>query len=179
MFADARGACRIVLGYPPSVAWRWEVFPWFLSGTCRLAIVGLRCLGVPRSCGAHVFTVRSMVSGRDCVFLSPRSYRSLSLLGWGRVPGLRAGSPTSGWLRVILLAIVPEAVPPSSRLVLRLRSGFLFSEPGVCGGFNCLLRLCIPSGCGHPFGSRVSLSLLSPNEGLPWWFFLSDVATPF
>ena len=25
----ARGGCRIVLGYPPSVAWRWEVLPWF------------------------------------------------------------------------------------------------------------------------------------------------------
>ena len=25
----ARGGCRIVLGYPPSVAWRWEVLPLF------------------------------------------------------------------------------------------------------------------------------------------------------
>ena len=25
----ARGGCRIVLGYPPSVAWRREVLPWF------------------------------------------------------------------------------------------------------------------------------------------------------
>ena len=74
--------------------------------------------------------------------------------GWGWVPGLRAGSPTSGWLCVLLPAIVPEAVPPSSRLVLRLRSVFIFSEPDVCGGFNRLLLLRIPSGCGHPLGQE-------------------------
>ena len=34
-------------------------------------------------------------------------------------------------------------------------------------------------GMWSPFGSRVSLSLLKANEGLPWWFFLSDVTTPF
>ena len=73
-------------------------------------------------------------------------------LGW--VPGLLEGSPTSGWLYVLLPVIVPEAVPPSSRLGLRLRSGFLFSEPGVCGGFNRLLVLRIPSGCGHPLGQK-------------------------
>ena len=72
--------------------------------------------------------------------------------GWGWVPGLRAGSPTSSWLCVLLPAMVPEAVPPPSRLVLLLRSGFLFSEPGVCGGFN---RLLLPSsGCGHPLGQE-------------------------
>ena len=25
----ARDGCRIVLGFPPSVAWRQEVLPWF------------------------------------------------------------------------------------------------------------------------------------------------------
>ena len=30
-----------------------------------------------------------------------------------------------------------------------------------------------------PFGSKVSLSLLIANEGLPWWFFFPGVATPF
>ena len=34
-------------------------------------------------------------------------------------------------------------------------------------------------GMWSPFGSRVSFSLLIANEGLPWWFFLSDVVTPF
>ena len=29
------------------------VTPGFLSGTCRLALVGLRCLWVPRSCGVY------------------------------------------------------------------------------------------------------------------------------
>ena len=90
--ADNRLASLLASGRPASstlpqrlshYAVHGEVFPWFLSGACRLAIVGLRCLGVPRSCGIHVFTARSTVSGRDCVFLSPRSYRSLSLLWLG------------------------------------------------------------------------------------------------
>ena len=72
----------------------------------------------------------------------------------GLVPGLRVGSPTSGWRCVLRPAIVPEAVSPSSRFGLRLRAGFLFSGPGVCGGFNPLLLLCIPSGCGHPLGQK-------------------------
>ena len=68
----------------------------------------------------------------------------------GLVPDLRAGSPTSCWRCALRPALVPEAVPPH-RLVLRIRAGFLFYGPGVCGGFNRLL-LCIPSGCGHPLG---------------------------
>ena len=47
----ARGGCRIVLGYLPSMAWR--CYPGFLSGACRLALVGLRCLWVLHSCGVH------------------------------------------------------------------------------------------------------------------------------
>ena len=63
--------------------------------------------------------------------------------GWGWVPGLRAGSPTSGWLCVLLPVMVPEAFPPSSRLVLRLHSGFLFSEPGVCVGVSSVCFSCV------------------------------------
>ena len=49
----------------------------------------------------------------------------------------------------------------------------------MCGGFNCLLLLCIPSGCDHPLGQKCLLSLLIANGGLHWWLFLSDVANPF
>ena len=72
-------------------------------------------------------------------------------LGW-LLPALRAGSPTYGWRCVLRRALVLVAVPPSLRLVLRIRTGFLFYGPGVRVGFNCLLLLCIPSGCGHPLG---------------------------
>ena len=69
-------------------------------------------------------------------------------LGW-LLPALHAGSPTYGWRCVLRRALVLVAVPPSPRLLLRIRTGFLFYGPGVRVGFNCLL-LCIPSGCGHP-----------------------------
>ena len=85
-------------------------------------------------------------------FLWPSLRLRLSLLLVGLVPDLRAGSPTSGWRCVLRPAFVPEAIPPSHRLVLRIRAGFLFYGPGVCGGFNRFLLLCIPSGCGHPLG---------------------------
>ena len=44
---------RIVLGYPPSVAWRRNVLPWFSVRDLSACLVGLRCLWVPRSCGVH------------------------------------------------------------------------------------------------------------------------------
>ena len=74
-------------------------------------------------------------------------------LGW-LLPALRAGSPTYGWRCVLRRALVLVAVPHSHRLVLRIRTGFLFYGPGVRVGFNCLLLLCIPSGCGHPLGQE-------------------------
>ena len=48
-------------------------------------------------------------------FLSPRSYRRLSLLLVGLVPVLRAGSPASGWRCVLQHVLVLEAIPPSHR----------------------------------------------------------------
>ena len=63
--------------------------------------------------------------------------------GWGWVPSLCVGSPTSGWLCVLLPVMVPEAVPPPSRLVLLLRSGFLFSEPGLCVGVSSVCFSCV------------------------------------
>ena len=87
--------------------------------------------------------------------LSWGSFLSLPVVadgfGW-LLPALRAGSPTYGWRCVLWLALVLVAVPPSLRLVLRFRTGFLFYGPGVRVGFNSLLLLCIPSGGGHPLG---------------------------
>ena len=114
VFADSLGWLRIVLYYPPSVAWRRCVLPWFsvraLSGCLSPAVFMIFAMGLP-------------VSDRAVFFLSPRSSRSLSLLLVGLVPGLSAGSPTSGW-----------------RCVLGMRSSWWLS------------LLCIPSGCGHPLG---------------------------
>ena len=71
--------------------------------------------------------------------------------GW-LFPALCAGSPTYGWRCVLRHALVLVAVPPSLRSALRIRTGFLFSGPGVREGFPSFLLLCFPSGCGHPLG---------------------------
>ena len=86
----------------------------------------------------------------------------------GLVPDLRAGSPTSGWRCVLRPALVQEAVPPSLRLVLRIRAGFLFSGPGVCGGFNRFLLMYIPLGCGHPLGQKCLFVTLDRERRFTW-----------
>ena len=47
----ARGGCGWSLVIRPPWLGGGRCYPGFLSGTCRLALVGLRCLWVPRSCG--------------------------------------------------------------------------------------------------------------------------------
>ena len=156
-------------------------YPGFLSGTCRLSLVGLRCLWVPRSCGVH-----GLRDGVTCLRsgLCSSSVRDLnedfSLLLVGLVPGLRAGSPASGWRCVLRHALVLEAIPPSHRLVLLLSTGFLFSGPGWCGRLQ-------PFSFSYVFlrdvvtlwVNSVFLSLLIANEGLHWWLFLFRYSHPF
>ena len=89
-------------------------------------------------------------------FLSPQSYLRLSLLLVGLVPGLHVGSPTSGWRCVLRPAIIPEAVPPSSRFgpapscwvpLLRARSVW---------GLQPFASPVSSFGMWSPFGSKVS-----------------------
>ena len=96
VFADGLGWLRLILGYPPSVAWLWRFLPWSLSGTCRLALVGLQCLWIPWSCGVPGLSVGSPVSGLVCVLPQSAIVTLLSLLLVGLTFGLRAGSPASG-----------------------------------------------------------------------------------
>ena len=70
----ARGGCRIVLGYPPSVAWRREVLPWFsVRGMSAGSSGAAEPLGSSVLRGSwssrwgHLFQVGTVV------FLSPRS----------------------------------------------------------------------------------------------------------
>ena len=171
---------RIVLGYPPSVAWRRKVLPWFsvrdLSACLRGAAVPLgssvlRCSWSLR--WGHLSQVGTVF------FLSPRSWRRLSLLLVGLVPGLRVGSPASGWRCVLRHAFVLEAIPPH-RLVLLLRTGFLFSGPGWCGRLQTFsfsyvfLRDVVTL-----WVNSVFLSLLIANEGLHWWLFLFRYSHPY
>ena len=57
-----------------------EVVSWFLSGTCRLALVGLQYLWIPWSCGVPGLHVGSPVSGRVCVLPQSAVVTLLSLL---------------------------------------------------------------------------------------------------
>ena len=97
VFADGLGWLRLILGCPPSVAWRRRLLPWFsvryLSACPRGAAVPLdssvlRCSWSSR--WGHLSQVGTVF------FLSPRSWRLLSLLLVGLTVGLRAGSPASG-----------------------------------------------------------------------------------
>ena len=73
-----------------------EVVPWFLSGTCRLALVGLQCLWIPWSCVVPGLPVGSPVSGRVCVLPQSTLVKLLSHLLVGLAFSLCEGSPPSG-----------------------------------------------------------------------------------
>ena len=49
----ARGGCGWSLVIRPPWLGGGRCYPGFLPGICRLALVGLQCLWVPRSCGVH------------------------------------------------------------------------------------------------------------------------------
>ena len=148
---------RIVLGYPPSMIWRRYVLPWFsvraLSACPREAALPLGA-SVLRCSWSSRWGPLSQVG--TVFFLSPRSYRRLSLLLVGLVPGLSAGSPASGWRGVFRHALVLVAISPSRWLVLLLRTGFLFSGPGWCGRLQPFPSPMYSFGMWSPFGSIVS-----------------------
>ena len=147
-------------------------YPGFLSGTCRLALVGLRCSWSSR--WGHLSQVGTVF------FLSPRSCRTLSLLLVGLVPGLSAGSPASGWRCVLRHALVLEAVPPSHRLVLLLCTGFLFSGPCWCGRLHPFPSPMYSFGLWSPFESLVSFChSCSRTKIYIGGCFFSDIATHF
>ena len=97
----------------------------------------------------------------------------------GSVPDLRAGFPASGWRCVLRPALVPETVPPSFRLVLSLRAGFLFSGPSVCVGASIVYFYIFLRDVVTLWVNSVFLSLLIANEGLHWWLFLFRNSQPF
>ena len=92
-------------------------YPLFLSEACRLALVGPRCLWVPRSCG--------VLGLRDGVTCLRSGLCSSSVLDcnedfpsfwWVWFLASVLGSPSSGWCSALRPVIVPVAIPPSSRI---------------------------------------------------------------
>ena len=142
---------RIVLGYPPSVSWRGCVLPWFsvraLSVCPRGAAMPLgasvlRCSWSSR--GGHLSQVRTVF------FLSPRSYRRLSLLLVGLVPGLGRVLPPQAGAVFFGHALVLVAI------------SYVFLRDVVTLWVN-----------------SVFLSLLIANEGLLCWLFLFRYSHPY
>ena len=85
----------------PSVAWQQGLLTYILSWACQLALVGLRCLRVPQSCGVQGLRDGVTLLGRVCVplYVLDRN-EGFSLNGaedpWGSlvlsVQGLRDGA---------------------------------------------------------------------------------------
>ena len=133
MFADS-------LGWLPVSPWfsalrclaAGGVTPLFLSEACRLALVGPQGLWVPQSCG-----VLGLRDGVTCLRSGLCSSSVLDCnedfpsLWWVWFLAFVLGSPSSGWNCVLRPAIVPVAIPPSSRIG---------PAPSGCGS------------CDHPLG---------------------------
>ena len=63
--------------------------------------------------------------------------------------------------------LVRTAVRPSHGSVLILHPGFLFSGRVERGAFHRVPTLSLPSGCGHPLGSLVSLVTIDRQQRFP------------
>ena len=131
-------------------------YPGFLSGTCRLALVGLRCLWVPRSCGVHGLRDGATCLGSGLCSSSVRDRNEDFPSSWWVWFLAFVRGPLPQACAVFLRhALVLEAIPPSHRLVLLLCTGFLFSGPGWCGRLQPFPSM-YSFGMWSPFGSIVS-----------------------
>ena len=170
VFADGLGWLRLILGCPPSIARWWRLLPLFLSGTCRLALLGLQCLWIPWSCGVPglhdgVTCIRlglcsSSVRDRDVCFPSFGGFDYWPSCG---VPCL--SMRWSGWLSLLLMGRSCSFALGSSSLDL----------VGV-GGFHRVPSPLSSFGIWSPFGVN---SALIANEGFHWRWFLLRCSLPF
>ena len=132
----------------------------------------------PGFCGVPSLHVRSPVSGTVCVLPQSTIVALLSIL----------------WLG-LLLVFCAVPLPPADAVGFGLRWSARLSDllQGRCCSFNLgssslawlcgdpstlFLLLCLPSGCGHPFGSLVSFVTIDrqrkfPLEGFFFWVVAS------
>ena len=155
-------------------------YPGFLSGTCRLALMGLRCLWVPRSCGVH-----GLSDGATCL----RSRLCSSL-----VRDRDEDFPSFWW--VWFLAFVRGPLPQAGAVFFGMRS------PGGCPSFSqvgpapshwvpLLWTWLVWEASTVSFSyvflwdvitlwvNSVFLSLLIANKGFHWWLLLFRCSHPF
>ena len=151
--ADSSGWLRIVLGCPPSMGWRRCALPGVY---CQVRVLSACPRGAAMPLGASVLWCSwssrwgHLSQVGSVFFLSPRSSQSLSLLRVGWVPGLRAGSPASGW-RCVLACVSTDGY-----------LSYVFLQDVVTLWVN-----------------SVFLSLLITNEGLHCWLCFVQYSRPY
>ena len=128
-------------------------YPGFLSGPCRFALVGLRCLWVPRSCGVHGL--------RDEVTCLRSGLCSSSVLDRNE------DFPSFWW--VWFLALVRVLLPQAGAVFLAC-----VSPSGYLSFSYVFLRDVVTL-----WVNSVFLSLLIANEGLHCWLFLFRYSHPY
>ena len=130
---------------------------FFCQEACRLALMGPRCLWVPRSCG-----VLGLRDWATCLRsgLCPSSVldRNEDFPSFWCVWFLAfvLESPTSGWSCVLRPAIVPVAIPPSSRI------GPAHSRWVLLIGASCVWGL-------QPFARNGGVASASPVYSFGMW----------
>ena len=164
---------------PPWLGGGW-CYPGFLSGTCRLALMGLWCLWV---LGLAVFMVLAMgspVSGRDCVLpqsaIVTKTFSPSGGFGsWPScgVPCLRLELCSSACVRPGGCPSFSQVGPAPSHWVPLLWTWFLWEAATVSFSY-VFLRDVVTLWVNNVF-----LSLLIANEGLHWWLLLFRCNHPF
>ena len=140
-------------------------YPLFLSEACRIALVGLRCLWVPRSCGVLGLRdgVTCLRSGLCSSSVLDRN-EDFPFFRWIWFLAFVLGSPSSGWSCVLRPAIVPVAIPHSSKIgpapsrwvpLLGARCVWGLQPFAWIGGFASASPV-YSFGMWSPFGSSVS-----------------------
>ena len=129
----------------------------------------------PGFCGVPSLHVRSPVSGTVCVLPQSTIMALLSLLWLGFLL-------VCVWFRCLRLmlwasaCVGPHGYPTFSRVGAAPSTWVPLLWPGCVG----ILLLCLPSGCGHPFGSLVFFVTIDRQRRFPLeGFFLLGGSLPF
>ena len=151
-------------------------YPGVLSGACRLTLLGLRCLWVPRSCGVNDLRdgYPCLRSGLSTIVTKPFP-PSGGFGSWPscRVPCLRLPLCSSACVSPGGCPSFSQVGPAPSQWVPLLWT-WLVWEASTASFSNVFLLDVVAL-----WVNSVFLSLLIANEGLHWWLFLFRYSHPF